>query len=205
MALQVWLPLNGNLKNNGLFPTKPINYGATVNNFGKIGSCYLFDGVDDYLDSGYGESVSNQNLTITMWIKPITIGNSKIIFGADNGNNQRLYVGIYNGVYSLGFGKQPWKGTASIGPVINRWDFIAVVVNKNTASLYCNGQFVESITDSVFSFVSNFFIGGRSDGLNSNILANDFRIYDEVLSVKQIKEINKCLLAHYSLEGPGGN
>ena len=34
---------------------------------------------------------------------------------------------------------------------------------------------------------------------------NDLRIYDECLSLKQIKEISKGLVAHYKLEGIGAN
>ena len=47
MALRVWLPLNGNLENKGLSNTKFNNYGATVEDNGKIGKCYSFDGTDD--------------------------------------------------------------------------------------------------------------------------------------------------------------
>ena len=42
MALQVWLPLNGNLNNQGLANVTVTNSGATVNSAGKIGSCYAF-------------------------------------------------------------------------------------------------------------------------------------------------------------------
>ena len=49
MALQVWLPLNGNLNNQGLSNITVTNVGATVNAAGKIGNCYSFDGTDDYL------------------------------------------------------------------------------------------------------------------------------------------------------------
>ena len=42
MALQVWLPLNGNLNNQGLANVTVSNSGATVNSAGKIGSCYAF-------------------------------------------------------------------------------------------------------------------------------------------------------------------
>jgi len=37
MALQVWLPLNGNLNNQGLSNVTVTNNGATVDNNGKIG------------------------------------------------------------------------------------------------------------------------------------------------------------------------
>lgn len=44
MALQVWLPLNGTLENKGLSNVTVTNNGATVDNNGKIGKCYSFNG-----------------------------------------------------------------------------------------------------------------------------------------------------------------
>ena len=41
MSLQVWLPLNGNLNNQGLSEVTVTNSGAAVDSSGKIGSCYL--------------------------------------------------------------------------------------------------------------------------------------------------------------------
>ena len=49
MALQIWLPLNGTLENKGCTDVTIVNNGATVNTAGKIGSCYSFDGSDDYI------------------------------------------------------------------------------------------------------------------------------------------------------------
>ena len=42
MSLQIWLPLNGDLHNQGLSNLTVTNNGATVNNSGKIGKCYYF-------------------------------------------------------------------------------------------------------------------------------------------------------------------
>ena len=44
MSLRVWLPLNGNLNNYGISDITVTNNGATVDNNGKIGKCYKFDG-----------------------------------------------------------------------------------------------------------------------------------------------------------------
>ena len=44
MALQIWMPLDGDLRNQGLENSEIINDGATVNNSGKIGKCYSFNG-----------------------------------------------------------------------------------------------------------------------------------------------------------------
>jgi hypothetical protein len=50
MSLQVWLPLNGDLHNQGLNQDLTIsNHNATINNNGKIGKCYYFNGNQQWL------------------------------------------------------------------------------------------------------------------------------------------------------------
>jgi len=39
MSLQVWLPLNGDLHNQGLKSTTVINHNTTFTNDGKLGKC----------------------------------------------------------------------------------------------------------------------------------------------------------------------
>ena len=69
MSLQVWLPLNGNINDQGLANRSWLNTGVsyiTINNSGKIGKCYNFKGV------GYLSSESNITLhavTYTAWVK----------------------------------------------------------------------------------------------------------------------------------------
>lgn len=203
MALQVWLPLNGNLNNQGLSAATPINHGATVAASGKIGSCYSFDGSDDYIDCGFGKDMSNKKLTITMWIKPQATLNDKFIMGCNNGSNQRLYIGVKNNTYNLAFGDFLWGRTTNATISTGRWDFLAITVDNYTATLYCNNIKVESVTKTAFTFPSNFYLGGRGDGHWANISMNDFRIYDECLSLTQLKEISKGLIAHYKLAPPG--
>ena len=41
MALQIWLPLNGNLNNQGL-NTYTISNTGVIDSLGKIGSCYSY-------------------------------------------------------------------------------------------------------------------------------------------------------------------
>ena len=65
MALQIWLPLNGNLDNNGLSNITVTNYGATVDDNGKIGKCYSFDGTDDYASIPFNNF--GNNFSISLW------------------------------------------------------------------------------------------------------------------------------------------
>ena len=71
MSLRVWLPLNGSLKNQGLDKVTVTNNGATVDNNGKIGKCYYFDGSDDYisLGSSVGKYFNGSPFSITFWIR----------------------------------------------------------------------------------------------------------------------------------------
>ena len=41
------MPLNGTLDNIGISDVTVTNNGATIDNNGKIGKCYSFDGTDD--------------------------------------------------------------------------------------------------------------------------------------------------------------
>lgn len=203
MGLQVWLPLNGSLNNHGLTNVSPVNNGATINANGKIGSCYQFNGSSHYIDTGYGKGISNKEISLTLWVKPLASLAEKMVIGCSNGSNQRLYIGVKNNTYNLSFGSQTWGRTTSAPVTTNKWDFLAIVVKDYKATLYFNGVEVESFTQSAFNLASNIYVGGRTDGYYSNALINDVRIYDHALSMKELKEISKALCLHYTLNNNG--
>ena len=54
MSLLVWLPLNGDLHNQGLKGDVTVtNNGATVSDNGKIGKCYEFNGSSSIVLESY--------------------------------------------------------------------------------------------------------------------------------------------------------
>ena len=73
MSLIVWLPLNGDLENQGLSNITITNNGATVDNNGKIGKCYRFgngsasnNGInlnDNFVSIG-------SECSISVWVNP---------------------------------------------------------------------------------------------------------------------------------------
>lgn len=204
MSLLVWLPLNGNLENQGLRNVTVTNNGATVNNNGKIGKCYSFSGGSNCLIVNYGKNIPANNLSISCWAYVVANSNDKIIFGVANGSNQRLYVGIKSDYYQLAYGAQNWGSTPNTAKAtIGEWHHIAVSIGNNVCSMYYDGKFIHSISQAAFNFASDIMIGGRTDGFTGSVKINDFRIYDHALSAKEVKELSKGLVLHYRLAGPG--
>ena len=67
MGLQVWLPLNGNLNNQGLSNVTVTNNGATVDDNGKIGKCYKYISTHTMISNIF--SANPSELTICAWMK----------------------------------------------------------------------------------------------------------------------------------------
>jgi hypothetical protein len=72
MSLKIWLPLNGSLEekiNNKTFT----NTNATIDNAGKIGKCYYFNGSAQLIHTLSSSDISKINnlseFTIACWVK----------------------------------------------------------------------------------------------------------------------------------------
>ena len=50
MSLRIWLPLNGDLRNQGLNDISVINSNVSIDNNGKLGKCYRFETSGSYLE-----------------------------------------------------------------------------------------------------------------------------------------------------------
>ena len=138
MGLKVWLPLNGDLRNQGCSVGNIVNYNATVYDYGKIGKCYSFNG-SSYIDVGYGKDMSAKNLSIALWVKPLASINNKIVMGVSNGTNQRFYLGGDSNAWEIGYGKYAWNNTSNAAYTLNTWQHLIVTVDENgLATLYKN-------------------------------------------------------------------
>lgn len=215
MSLQVWLPLNGNLDNQGLVNAPTTNNGATINNNGKIGKCYSFGG-NNYitLPTSILDNFSNE-ISVSVWIN-ISAWNSSYdsiiklyagnnawnnsIFGMGrNGTTHKLYFTIANQSSST-------QANCSLTQDANldTWYHMVCVYDSNKKmKIYLNGELKVTYTTTIvpkFSAVTSVGIGGSplaSYGLKGKL--NDLRIYNHALSLKEIKEISKGLVLHYPL------
>ena len=210
MSLMVWLPLNGDLTNQGLSNITIAASGAVVNATGKIGSCYSFDGSDDYI-SLVGDSINNcfkggtQQFSIAFWVyradatRGIVFGD----FGLANAINFNFEL---NTAHQFRF---YWDGSPdkvfSAGITASAWNHVVLTYDGTIMKYYINGVLKENytITLGAKSKASGaaWYLGrdSRTGTTALNGRLNDFRLYNHCLSAKEVKEISKGLVLHYKL------
>lgn len=213
MSLQVWLPLNGNLNNQGLSEVTVTNSGATVDSNGKIGSCYSFDGNDDFISltsSSLYSTIKGGSLpfSIAMWVYRADTTRA-ILFG-----DYQLAGGIYFNLELSTSSKVRfyWNGGPDLvfdNAVVatSKWSHIAVTYDGSTIKCYIDGAFAQSSTVTLVTrdkTSGSYYLGrdARTGTTAFNGKMNDFRLYDHCLSAKEVKEISKGLSLHYKLSDP---
>lgn len=213
--LKVWLPLDGDLRNLGASDIEVTNNGATVDNAGKIGKCYYFNGSTYLKESNYDWSNFNiSQFSLCCWYKepsPVASGNSQIIcIGTSSGwNNIRIGLlrrnsngypmfSISNGSSAIQYGFTASKFT------LDNWNHIAVTYNNGELKMYLNGVIDKTSTTTITPVLNNsqhLGIGSASNGAEKLTgYLNDIRIYDHCLSAAEVKEIAQGLVLHYKLD-----
>ena len=206
MALLVWLPLNGNLKNQGVSDVTVTNNGATIDNGGKIGQCYYFNGSAQYLQ--FNQTLANlytSDFSWAMWLKPTDDTRSALISeysstGASNvalelHNNRKLRIW--------------WNGNPDYYPNYyvpkDEWTHLVVTKTNNLLKVYINGELIEqksatlpARTSSSKIRIGDDYRGGTTVSYQGYL--NDVRIYDHCLSPAEIKELSRGLVLHYKLD-----
>lgn len=207
MGLQIWLPLDGNINNQGLSDVKI--YGAPTSwQEGKIGKCAKFNG--DYKII-YTETTHEfdytDNFSWACWVLPVYSGTAyQYIFSvgrADYGSygyGARLVSATR---INIRYGNVEW----GISCEASKWIHIAFVKRDKNIRIYKNGSLYRSITyggatptytESVGLALGCFRynVGNRYPSFCS---INDFRLYNTPLTDRQVREISKGLVCHYPL------
>ena len=217
MGLQVWLPLNGNLANQGLTDVTAINNGATIDNNGKIGKCYSFDGSDDFINLGsIGSFFDGSAFSICFWIYSLENKTRAAVFSSYGLSSTSNFFGLElnssNGSYCNNNLRFDWLGSDTYSPAdfitYNAWTHVCVTYDGiNKINMYKNGELIQTSTRVLNSItVGNNYYLGRDSRTGTTAFSgklNDFRIYDHCLSPREVKEISKGLVLHYPLSMPG--
>jgi len=222
MALQVWLPLNGNLNNQGLEGrAKFITSTTTIDSAGKIGNCYSFSqntGSGIYLDTSklscadfMNTYINNHSFSLCAWVKTSSTSQTPIIsltYGLRLFGGTTTLISLYNTSGSVSCN----ANTATNG---GQWHHIAGTYDKvtNKISIYVDGILKNTVnytSGSTYSssWTNGIFIGRdpndntQNDSYFYKGKVNDVRIYDHCLSAKEVHEIAKGLILHYKLDDP---
>lgn len=221
MSLAVWLPLNGDLHNQGLDNNinNIIDNNTVVNNNGKIGKCYSFNGTNSYIRGNSFSSINNDiiEFSFSCWVKFNSVSINHCLFSCRTGTNSKGFNIFYmsNGTFYFDTGSR-WTFTPEDPISVDKWYHICFTWKKNgdnqEKKYYCNGNLKnESITTFVLPTAASSYFGiGGSQSSSTNINANwfngyinDVRIYDHCLSPKEVEEISKGLVLHYKLDNNG--
>lgn len=214
--LCLWLPFtDGMIKNQGLINDEFItSIDPTFSNDGKLGKC-LEQGQFDMSATMTSKILNNQALTICFWIYVNAEEGSKggTIFGNINNNvefnNRKFSIFQYPTCNDLHLS---WMNDAAkafmMTPIYKgvlpsyQWTHVTITYHNPTMTVYING--IKKYTYSGVSNSSSFEYQTRVVWQNAYRKLNDFRIYNECLSPRQVKEISKGLVCHYPMGNVDG-
>lgn len=213
MSLQVWLPLNGNLDNQGLSDVAVTNSGATVDSNGKIGSCYSFD-TGKYITVTKPVALTKE-ISYSCWVNIFSWNSAAwdcilSIATSTTWNNSRATLcrngSSTNLTWNIANGSSYSSVNSNISLSLNTWYHIACTYDGAKLRIYINGVEDNSTDTSLVPDYSsaNLSIGSwRGNNYNLKGHLNDVRIYNHCLSAKEVKEISKGLVCHYKLDNKG--
>lgn len=214
--LCLWLPFtDGVIKNQGLINDEFItSIDPTFSNDGKLGKC-LEQGQFDMSATMTSKILNNQALTICFWIYVNAEEGSKggTIFGNINTNvefnNRKFSLFQYPTCNDLHLS---WMNDTAkafmMTPIYKgvlpsyQWTHVTITYHNPTMTIYING--IKKYTYSGVSNSSSFEYQTRVVWQNAYRKLNDFRIYNECLSPRQVKEISKGLVCHYPMGNVDG-
>ena len=189
MALRVWLPLNKDLRNQGLLTIPITNNSATFSNgCANVGSSSI---TFPTTDLQFMEMRPNKTFSVACWVKGVQDGNW--LFALSNWEVKFRTTEI--SVYANNTGGSTI--TYSVSTTSDQWRHIAITWNgksENKLRLYVDGVFrgESTFSSSPNNLSSTFYLvhsGDRS--------MYDFRIYDHALSKKEVTELARGCVLHY--------
>ena len=207
MSLQVWLPLNGDLNQQGISTSTVAVSTATIDNNGKIGKCYSFtEGQYIGIDANNINNHKYSPLSIAMWVYPTKSDSSeRYLISCYEGGGAGIH--LQNSKLDFTVYVSGYKHCISQTITLNAWHHVCGVYDGVNSYIYIDGELHNTLTVNgtiTYHTTCPWEIGGNPGGASWASGAfvgkiNDVRIYDNALSEKEIKEIAKGLVLHYPL------
>lgn len=206
MSLRVWLPLRGNLENQGLSQVTVTVSGSTMfNTTGKLGQSLTCNGSSFWT---IAPVTLGNAATIACWTKTSTGGKMPWVIVANSSNKLNLYQ---SSQYTLNIGDgnsnlfKDTNGNAINVLSDNLWHHFVVTFDGTVSKLYIDGIYrgtAMTYRDPTTTSAKTIYLGGGYGGGHTydwNGSINDFRIYDHALSPEEVADIAKGLVLWYPL------
>lgn len=209
MALQVWLPLNGKIENQGLSGVTVSGSPASWGN-GLLGKCATFTGGQIIKSEAVHDFDYKDNFSWACWVNTNRgSGTVEYIFSVGRVDSTTFGYGLQNDSSThciVWFGS--WRTTIPVSKGV--WTHIAFTKSGSTMRIYINGVLQQSVTFNAAmpTFANSVGLGigcfhySSGDIYKYNGSVADFRIYDNALSPKEVHEIAQGLCCHYPLNDP---
>ena len=209
MALQVWLPLNGDTRQQGLNGTAISGAPGSWGN-GNMGKCATFAGNAVIKTANVHDFDYLENFSWAVWVNTNYTGTAtQYVFSVGRVDYSTFGYGLE--VRSMTqclawFGSTTWTFSVTGG----QWTHVAFVKSGTNIKIYVNGVVqvnaafsgtAPTFADSIGVGIGCFhYTGGDIYYYNGSLC--DFRIYDNALGPKEIKAIAQGLCCHYPLNDP---
>lgn len=226
MSLLAWFPFTKNGNNQGI---TNINY--NIDNMelvaGKLGNCLKID--NHYSTITLTELPNSKQVSFAFWFREleetcttwkdfimiqthyddgtkVTDGETRL----ENFNSSSTgkvcanwYSTVFNKSYPTDTSAIDIGSNFQVGTNIWHHSVLQVDFENHTWACWFDGKFIskQTINPNALYFTGLVRIG--DDSITCNL--NDLRIYDHLLSTKEIKDIYKTLIAHYPLNSGYGN
>lgn len=203
MGLQIWMPFNNSLENQGLDNDYKTVGTAQYATGGKVITNYLSTSNQIYL---YPTNFSQYTqLAMSFWLyvdSSLSADWADVVSIIDGSNNLRCQacnntchiIGFFN---NTGYKIIPSNfETYNITNHYNEWMHVCLTTENDKISYYVNGEKISTrnLQDNWNSDIS------RITFYNTHKLhLCDFKLWDNSLSLRQVKEISKGLICHYPL------
>lgn len=210
MSLQVWLPLNGNLTNNGIDTIT--TSGTATYNVGRMGSksFNLSSRVNLTVPSLAGVKtwsvafwyITNTDTSLSSdWVDVLGFGDQK----SDNSTNGDYRFEVcYGSTKNVGIGQYDNGTNATHGnfntlvSTFGAWHHICITVDyeNNLCTAYVDGVQFGTKTHNGGHLRGNMWLG-QANAINGSL--QDVRVYDHALSLREVNEVRKGLMIHLPL------
>lgn len=205
MSLRVWLPLNGNLNNQGASTCNPVQATAPTYVDGKIGKA-MSTGAFYLPAAEVAKFYNNDTMSFCFWLYPIGSGSvGTPVLGQSTmtaGDNRMFTIFQYPTPNDLHLSWQnndqnnaTFFSSSDTGFfTASQWTHCAIVYAGTSIKIYKNGSLFKTYSCTKATR-TNFSYNVPLPNTSIRYL-NDIRIYDHCLSDKEVKEISKGLCLH---------